>query len=192
MKSLQVSEVSGHQLIRCRPRSRRTRAMRYLGRGGAGRRADLGAVLSSWLPAHVRPFYDSWLEGCVPLLEGGVKVSGVGCCVKPQAEAVNVVSDLRASACKVVSDGSCRPRPTLLTGNWRAAAAAAACCWKLATWCRLCSSAAECSCALRRSSATLEVRCSALEPASLLPANRLLPASGFTGQHEHSPAKPAT
>ena len=65
------------------------------------------------------------------MLDGGVKVSGTGC---EMPELVSVVSDFRANACRVVSEGNCRPSPMLLTGNWRAAAAAAAaCCWKLAT-----------------------------------------------------------
>lgn len=107
-------------------------------------------------------------------------------------ELVRVVSDLRANAWRVVSDGSCKPKPTLLTGNWSAAAAAAAaCCWKLATCCRLCSKAVECSWAFRRSSATLDERCSELELESA-PVNKLPPERGFTGQQEQRPGKPRT
>lgn len=76
------------------------------------------------------------------------------------------LSAFLASAWRVESEGS---------WSWNAAAA---CCWKLA---RLWSSAALCSWALRRSSATLEDRCSAV-PSS---------ASGLTGQQEHNPGNPA-
>lgn len=92
------------------------------------------------------------------------------------------------NACSVNggSNGKLRPAP----------AAIPAACWILATCCKLCKRAAECSCAFLRSSATLEERWSfegdicddSLDGNSEEPR----PESGLIGQQEHRPGKPET
>lgn len=92
------------------------------------------------------------------------------------------------NACSVSggSRGKLRPAP----------AAIPAACWKLATCCKLCKSAAECSWAFRRSSATLDERWSLLGEIcdDSLDGSRdePRPDSGLIGQQEHSPGKPET
>lgn len=86
------------------------------------------------------------------------------------------------SACRVSggNNGKLSPAP----------AARPAACWKL---CRLWSKAAECSWALRLSSATLDDRWSLPgEPGAVSDSGRSVlpnPEMGFIGQHEHNPGK---
>lgn len=102
-----------------------------------------------------------------------------------------------------VSTGSClRCRAWSVSGGKRGKLRAA--CWKLATWCKLCNRAAECSWAFLRSSATLEdlwspppidadavvVVLDELEAASVPKGSRDgRDEIGFIGQQEHSPGK---
>jgi hypothetical protein len=94
------------------------------------------------------------------------------------AAAAAAASDFLARACRVESGGRLRPRPM---GN----------CWKLATCCKLCRSAAECSWAFLRSSATLEERWSAAAALECAVdwSSREPPIvdMGLMGQQEHSP-----
>lgn len=82
---------------------------------------------------------------CCSSLEGEATPGAGDVSAAAATAAAAAASDFLARACRVESGGRLRPRPM---GN----------CWKLATCCKLCRSAAECSCAFLRSSATLEDR----------------------------------
>ena len=112
---------------------------------------------------------------CCPSLEGEAAPDPGYVRATAAAAAAAAASDFLARACSVESCGRLRPSPT---GN----------CWKLATCCRLCRRAAECSWAFLRNSATLEDLWSTLDCEVDLSSN--VPQSvvmGLMGQHEQSP-----